>query len=150
MEHPTSDRPHAAAALGRAVLDELLESHRVAPQRIIAATRQPAVVDRFAQPGVAVRRADFDDPADLLAQAFSGADRTRLISTDAPSGARLAQRQRAIDAAVQAGDGRTADLPRADCARAAAAVLVSRSRHAQPLDTFLRDHVRQLAQAMSG
>jgi NAD(P)H dehydrogenase (quinone) len=51
--------------------------------------------------GATVRAGDFDDAASLLA-AFAGATRVLLVSTDAV-GARVAQHQRAIDAAKAAG-----------------------------------------------
>jgi NAD(P)H dehydrogenase (quinone) len=72
--------------------------------RIIATTRKPEALDDLAAQGVQVRRADFEDPASLVA-AFSGAQRLLLISTDAVDrpGRRLAQHQAAVAAAVQAG-----------------------------------------------
>lgn len=94
----------ASGHLGQRVIHHLLETLNVAPQRIIAATRKPEALKDLAAKGVTVRAADFDDPASLR-NAFAGADRLLLISTDALDrpGRRLAQHQAAIAAAEQAG-----------------------------------------------
>ncbi len=94
----------AAGHLGRRVIAHLIETHRVAPSQIVAATRTPDKLSALAAAGVTVRRADFEDPASLSA-AFSGVGRVLLISTDAldKPGRRLAQHKAAIDAAKQAG-----------------------------------------------
>lgn len=94
----------ASGQLGRRVIAHLLQTHQVAPRRIIATTRQPAALADLAEQGVVVRKADFEDPASLAA-AFAGADRLLLISTDALDrpGRRLEQHRNAIDAAAKAG-----------------------------------------------
>jgi NAD(P)H dehydrogenase (quinone) len=94
----------ASGHLGQAVLHHLLDTLQVPASRIVAATRQPGNLAALAARGVAVRAADFDDPASL-AGAFAGVQRLLLISTDAldRSGRRLAQHRAAIQAAGQAG-----------------------------------------------
>jgi NAD(P)H dehydrogenase (quinone) len=96
----------ASGHLGQRVIHHLLETLKVAPQRIIATTRKPETLKDLAAKGVTVRAADFDDAASLRS-AFAGADRLLLISTDALDrpGRRLEQHQAAIAAAEQAGVG---------------------------------------------
>lgn len=91
----------ASGQLGRQVMELLLESYDGA---IIAATRTPEKLVDFSQRGVKVRRADFEDPASLM-EAFQGADRLLLISTDAIDvpGRRLRQHRNAVKAAEQVG-----------------------------------------------
>lgn len=97
----------AAGQLGRRVVHHLLETEKVAPQNIIAASRDTGKLADLAARGVVLRKADFDDAA-TLETAFAGADRLLIISTDALAvpGQRLAQHKRAVDAAVKAGVGR--------------------------------------------
>ncbi len=94
----------ASGQLGLQVLQHLLDTLKVDPQRIIATTRKPPSLAAFAERGVTVRAADFDDAVSLPA-AFSGAQRLLLVSTDALDrpGRRLAQHRVAIAAAEQAG-----------------------------------------------
>src|SRR5581483_29727 len=94
----------AAGHLGQRVIAHLIETHRVPPTRIVAATRNPEKLGALAAAGVTVRRADFDD-ATSLSTAFAGVDRLLLISTDAldKPGRRLAQHKAAIEAARKAG-----------------------------------------------
>jgi NAD(P)H dehydrogenase (quinone) len=91
----------ASGQLGRRVLELLLEQ-KAGP--IIATTRKPEGLKEFAARGVEVRPADFEAPAGL-AQAFRGAQRALLISTDAVvhPGQRLAQHRNAVQALEQAG-----------------------------------------------
>ena len=89
----------ATGQLGRLVIDNLLE--RVAPQRIVAAVRDPAKAADLAARGVQVRQADYTQPASL-GSAFAGASKLLLISSSA-IGQRVAQHRAVIDAAVQAG-----------------------------------------------
>ncbi len=91
----------ASGQLGRRVVELLLEK-QAGP--IVATTRNPAGQGALAARGVEVRRADFDDEASLV-QAFRGAGRALLISTDALDrpGRRLAQHQRAVRALAAAG-----------------------------------------------
>ena len=94
----------ASGHLGQRVIHHLLETLKVAPQRIIATTRKPETLKDLAAKGITVRAADFDDAASLRS-AFAGADRLLLISTDALDrpGRRLAQHQAAVAAAQQTG-----------------------------------------------
>jgi len=87
--------------LGRRVVELLLES---GAGSVIATTRQPEKLADLAARGVSVRRADFDDP-DSLSEAFAGAERLLLISTDAlhAPGLRLGQHRNAIAAAEKVG-----------------------------------------------
>lgn len=91
----------ASGQLGRQVVELLLQTHG---GPIIAATRTPEKLADFSQRGVIVRHADFEDP-DSLVEAFQGADRLLLISTDALDvpGRRLNQHRNAVKAAEQAG-----------------------------------------------
>ncbi|WP_394828710.1 SDR family oxidoreductase [Pendulispora albinea] len=104
----------ASGKLGRSVLDFLL-AENAGP--IIATTRNPDHLKEYAAKGVEVRRADFaggdsshkdlKDLGDLgdLSQAFSGADRALLISTEPtpePDG-RLRQHLAAVKALEAAG-----------------------------------------------
>jgi len=89
----------ASGHMGRRVLELLLEAQS---GPIIATTRTPEKLTDFSQRGVTVRHADFDDPASL-AQAFAGADRLLLISTDVVGIPRLNQHRAAIKAAEDAG-----------------------------------------------
>ena len=94
----------ASGHLGRRVITHLLEREHVPAAAIIATTRTPDALSDFAARGVAVREATFDDPAEL-AQAFAGAKRLLIISTDAVDrpGVRLQQHRTAVDVARQVG-----------------------------------------------
>ncbi len=94
----------AAGHLGRAVVDHLLDTQKVDPARIVAASRDPAKLADLAARGVAIRKGDFDDAASLES-AFAGIDRLLIVSTDALAvpGQRLTQHKTAIAAAVKAG-----------------------------------------------
>jgi NAD(P)H dehydrogenase (quinone) len=81
------------------VIELLLEAN-AGP--IIATTRTPEKLADLTARGVAVRAANFDDPASLRT-AFAGADRLLLISTDVPGEQRAQQHLNAIAAAEQAG-----------------------------------------------
>lgn len=91
----------ASGHLGRRVVELLLESQA---GTIIATTRTPEKLADFSKRGVIVRQADFDNPSSLV-EAFAGADRLLLISTDAlgVAGQRLNQHRNAVNAAEQAG-----------------------------------------------
>ncbi|TCR83571.1 SDR family oxidoreductase [Rhizobium sp. BK376] len=94
----------AAGQLGQRVIHHLLETYKVAPADIVAATRSPEKLSDLAAKGVVTRKADFDD-AVTLADAFAGIDRLLIISTDSldTPGKRLAQHKAAIEAAKKAG-----------------------------------------------
>ncbi len=91
----------ASGHLGQRVLELLLEAGE---NSIIATTRHPEKLAQFANRGVDVRYASFDEP-ESLKTAFEGATRLLLISTDALDevGKRLRQHQIAVKAAVEAG-----------------------------------------------
>ncbi|MEK2644498.1 SDR family oxidoreductase [Bdellovibrio sp. BCCA] len=88
----------ASGHLGKLVLDTLLKGPK---RNIIATTRNPEKLNEYAKRGVTIRAADFND-ASSLAEAFKGADRLLLISTDA-IGSRIAQHKNAVEAAKKAG-----------------------------------------------
>jgi NAD(P)H dehydrogenase (quinone) len=100
-QNPTFLVTGAGGQLGRRVLELLIQTR---PGKLIATTRNPDKLAEFAKQGVEVRRADFSDPASL-SDAFSGADRLLLVSTDelASPGKRLAQHRAAVTAAEKAG-----------------------------------------------
>lgn len=87
--------------LGRQVIELLLDAH---VPNLVTTTRTPEKLADLAARGVAVRRADFDDPASLVT-AFAGVDRLLLISTDVTdhTGRRQAQQRNAVSGAVAAG-----------------------------------------------
>jgi len=91
----------ASGQLGRRVVELLLQAN---VETIIATTRNPEKLADFAEQGVVVRQADFDNSASLD-KAFVGADHLLLISTDAVDGTdkRLKQHQTAIQSAEKAG-----------------------------------------------
>lgn len=91
----------ASGRLGRRVVEILNEA---GVGGLIATTRHPEALADFAAKGVEVRRADFDDPAQLIG-AFAGAGRLLLISTDAVDepGRRVRQQRAAVAAAEAAG-----------------------------------------------
>ena len=94
----------ATGKLGRLVIEGLLL--RVPAAEITAAVRDPARAADFAERGVDVRRADYDEP-DTLDAAIEGADRVLLISSNNPQRA-VAQHAAVIDAV--AGRRRSAGL----------------------------------------
>jgi NAD(P)H dehydrogenase (quinone) len=86
--------------LGRATIKHLL--NKVPAQQIVASVRDTARAKDLAAHGVWVRRCDFDDPASLT-QAFAGAERLLIVSTDRLGEGRVAQHRCAVDAARQVG-----------------------------------------------
>lgn len=90
----------ANGKLGRHVTQLLLDAGQ---DHIIAASRDTTKLADLAAKGTETRTADFDDPASL-AEAFKGADRVLIISTDTMTpGQRLKQHQAAVKAAAEAG-----------------------------------------------
>ena len=89
----------ATGKLGRLVLDELLL--KANPRDIVALARDPSALADYAQKGIEVRKADYDDPTSLDA-ALSGVDRVLLISGNAV-GQRERQHGAVIEAAARAG-----------------------------------------------
>src|SRR3989449_817750 len=102
----------ASGRLGRRIVELLADA---GADRLVATTRSPERLAGLAKRGVAVRRADFDDP-DSLQAAFAGADRLLLVSTDAidSPGRRIEQHRAALDAAKAAGVGHVAYTSCAD------------------------------------
>jgi NAD(P)H dehydrogenase (quinone) len=92
----------ATGHLGRLVVEALL-TRGVPAADIVATGRDTARIADLADRGVAVRHADFDDPA-TLKDAFAGADRLLLVSAS-EAGKRIPQHRNAVDAARQAGVG---------------------------------------------
>lgn len=93
----------ASGKLGKETIAALLEAG-VAPEKIIATSRDISRLSDYAAKGITVRQADFDKP-ETLAEAFKGADRIAIISTDAihPGADRARQHSNAVAAAKQAG-----------------------------------------------
>jgi NAD(P)H dehydrogenase (quinone) len=94
----------ASGHLGRRVLELLLADPRNAGRKLIALTRTPDKLSEFAAKGVELRAASFDDAASLP-NAFRGAERALIISTDALDrpGRRLEQHENAVRAAKASG-----------------------------------------------
>jgi NAD(P)H dehydrogenase (quinone) len=94
----------ASGHLGRRVLQLLLAEPRNAGRKLIALTRTPHQLAEFAQQGVEIRAASFDDAA-TLSDAFRGAVRALIISTDTLDrpGQRLVQHRNAVQAAKASG-----------------------------------------------
>lgn len=92
----------ASGQLGGHVLDELL-ARGVKGADIVAISRSPEKLQRFADKGVRLRKGDFDDAAGLAA-AFKGIERLLIIpASDLRPGIRLPQHKNAIAGAKQAG-----------------------------------------------
>jgi NAD(P)H dehydrogenase (quinone) len=102
--HPDLLVTGASGHFGQAALTHLVETLNIPAARIIATTRRPESLDAWAARGVTVRKADYDDAAGLV-DAFAGAKRLLLISTDVLDGAgtRLRQHKAAVEAAAEAG-----------------------------------------------
>ena len=88
--------------LGGRVVDHLLKL--VGPSGFVAGTQTPdsPFTRELERSGVAVRRADFDDPASLP-KAFEGIETALIISTYADNSVRPRQNLNAIEAAKAAG-----------------------------------------------
>lgn len=91
----------ASGQLGQRVAHHLLDTVGYAPEALTLITRTPERLSAFAERGVSVRRADFDDRGSLV-EACAGVDRMLLIST-ADIGRRLEQHRQAIEVAAAAG-----------------------------------------------
>jgi NAD(P)H dehydrogenase (quinone) len=92
----------ASGHLGKAVINHLLTTHKIAPNQIIATTRTPDDLKDLAARGIHVRAANFDDVGHLT-KAFEGATRLLLISTSAMEpGQRIIQHLNAVKAAENA------------------------------------------------
>ena len=95
----------ATGKLGHHVVDALLA--KIPATQLAVAVRDPAKASAIAARGVAVRHADYAQPATLGA-AFAGADKLLLISGNDLSGGRVRQHQDVIAAAVEAKVGHVA------------------------------------------
>lgn len=94
----------ATGTLGPLVVEKLRE-RGVPPAEIVVAVRNPHKASTFAAQGHPVRHADYDDAASLQA-AFVGADRLLFLSSpEFDLEKRVAQHERVIAAAMQAGVG---------------------------------------------
>ena len=89
----------ASGQLGQKVADLLLA--RLDPRDVVLLTRSPETLAAHAERGVAVRRADLDEPSSLL-DGLAGVDRMLLISA-VDFDRRVAQHRAAIEAAQAAG-----------------------------------------------
>ena len=88
----------AGGKFGRIAVEELLGRGAT---KVIAGTRDPAMLGDLAARGVEVRRVDFDDAGSLVS-GFAGVDRALIISTDG-IGKRVEQQSAAVAAAKAAG-----------------------------------------------
>lgn len=85
----------ASGQLGRHVIETLLKTQPDTP--FVALARRPESLADFAERGVTVRYADYNEPASLL-EALEGVNRLLMISSS-EVGQRVAQHQAIIDAA---------------------------------------------------
>ncbi len=93
----------ANGQLGRAVINHLLATYKIPANQIIAVSRDLAKLADLKAKGVHTRAGDFGDAAGLT-QAFAGAKRALLISTDSfAPGERQIQHANAVAAAEAAG-----------------------------------------------
>lgn len=90
----------ATGHVGRLALEALL-ARGVAPTDLVATGRRIETLADLAARGIAVRRADYDDPA-TLDDAFAGATKLLFVS-GSEVGRRLPQHRNVVDAAVRAG-----------------------------------------------
>jgi NAD(P)H dehydrogenase (quinone) len=89
----------ATGELGNHVIRKLLK--RVPPQRVAVAVREPRRAHHFAAQGIAVRRADYDDPVEAWVPVLFDVKHLLLISSpEFDVDKRVAQHQRVIDAAA--------------------------------------------------
>lgn len=94
----------ASGHLGQSVLHHLLDTLKVDPSRVAAASRKPESLSEWKARGVETRAIDFDDDASLDT-ALGGVKRLLIISTNAldAEGTRLRQHKAAVKAAAKAG-----------------------------------------------
>jgi len=94
----------ASGQLGQRVLHHLVNTLNVEPQQIIAASRNPEKLEKWASIGVTTRPLDFENK-ETFTDTLEGVTRALLISTDALDrpGRRLNQHKTAIEAFVKAG-----------------------------------------------
>jgi len=89
--------------LGQIVIDRLLEL--TPASELGVSVRNPESAAALKDRGVRVRRGDFDDPASLV-DAFEGASKVLIVSTDVIGPKRIQQHVAAIEAAATASVGR--------------------------------------------
>lgn len=90
----------ATGHVGRLTIEALL-ARGVAPTDLVATGRRVETLGDLAALGIAVRRADYDDPA-TLDDAFAGATKLLFVS-GSDVGRRMPQHRNVVDAAVRAG-----------------------------------------------
>lgn len=90
----------ATGGLGGATVEHLLE--RVPADRIGISVRDAARAQHFADRGVRVRQASYEDPA-ALRDSFAGAEQVLLVSGNDPAADMVGLHRTAIEAAVAAG-----------------------------------------------
>lgn len=95
----------ASGQLGGGVVRHL-QLNGVGPSEIAALTRNPGKLAQFSDRGVAVRAADYSDPA-TMEQAFQDVETLVLIPPKSPVVARIREHANALEAARNAGVGRT-------------------------------------------
>ncbi|HZX33677.1 MAG TPA: SDR family oxidoreductase [Rhodocyclaceae bacterium] len=91
----------ANGQLGRRIVEHLV-ARLGGAEGIAVSVRDTAKAADLAERGISVRQGDFDRP-ESLAQAFAGADKLVLVSTDGPKDVRIQQHRNAIAAAKAAG-----------------------------------------------
>lgn len=89
----------ASGQLGQLVVEELLKT--VAADQLVAIVRNPAKIKAFAERGVQVRAASYEDKTALV-QALRGVEKLLLISSS-EVGQRAVQHHNVIEAAKEAG-----------------------------------------------
>lgn len=93
----------ATGRFGPVVVEDLIA--KVPAGEVAVVARDPGKARRFAERGVGVRKADYDDPASLE-RAFAGADRLLFVSaSDTTPGVRARQHANVVAAAARTGVG---------------------------------------------
>jgi NAD(P)H dehydrogenase (quinone) len=94
----------ATGAFGGLAIQALLR-RGISPDQIVATGRDTARLDGLRRHGIAVRQADYDDPASLR-EVLEGADRLLFVSSGSEPGPhRVQQHQAVVDEAGRAGVG---------------------------------------------
>ncbi|CAK4072269.1 unnamed protein product [Aphanomyces euteiches] len=89
----------ASGQLGKLVINHLLNTLAISPERIVAGTRDPTKLQELADKGVQVRKVDFSD-VQTVSAAAAGVDRALLISVVEGEGENQVA---AVDALAKAG-----------------------------------------------
>lgn len=90
----------ATGELGRKVVASLLEKNSA--ESIAVSVRNPDKAAEFAEKGIEVRKADYEDPSSLE-KAFEGIEHLLLISSQGDNDTRIRQHKNAVSAAKKAG-----------------------------------------------